>query len=177
MDPRWIVVVLANALLVFLGGQLDHYLAHFSVSVFLLGACLPLAGLRLRFRPGLIAMFVSGLVVDAGRPPVFFGSSAVLLATLFTCWHSVRLRLPRDGAAPQIVGAIAANLVLFLAQPFLLGIDIAGGTTWNRVLIDLLLSQVAVAVIMPWFFALQERALLLRGVNLAEEARAPGGAL
>ena len=177
MDPRWIVIVLANALLVFLGGQLNHYLAHYSICAFLLGACLPLAGLRLRFKPGLVAMFLSGLVVDATRPPVFFGSSAILLATLFTCWHSLRLRLPREGVAPQVVGALLANLVLFLAQPVLLGIDIAVGTTWSRVLVDLLCSECAVVLVTPWFFALQEQALILRGVDLANEARQPGGAL
>lgn len=177
MDPRWIVIVLANALLVFLGGQLNHYLAHWSVSVFLLGACLPLAGLCLRYRPGLIAMFLSGLVVDAARAPVFFGSSAVLLAILFTCWHAMRLRLPREGLAPQIVGALLANLVLFLAQPLLLGFATAAGTTWSRFLVDLALSEVVVALVIPWFFALQGQALLLRGVDLADEARQPGGAL
>ncbi len=176
MDPRWIVVVLANALHVFLGGQFNHYLAHFPVSAFLFGACLPLAGLRLRFGPGLIAVFLSGLVVDAGRP-VPFGSSAVLLGLLFTCWHAVRSRLPREGAAPPIIGALVANLVLFFAQPLLLGTDVALGATWGRVLVDLLLSQFIVALLMPWFIALQEQALLLQGVNLADEARQPGGAL
>jgi hypothetical protein len=177
MDPRWIVIVLANGLLVFLGGQLNHYLAHLPVSVFLLGLCLPVAALRLRFRPGFTAMFLSGLVLDATRP-VPFGSSALLLATLFTCWHAVRARLPREGLAPAIIGAMLANLVLFFAQPLLLGPATAfAATTASRVLVDLLCSQVAVVAIGPWFFALQEQALLLRGVNLAEEARAPGGAL
>jgi hypothetical protein len=176
MDPRWIVIVLANGLLAFLGGQLNHHLAVFPVSVFLLGLALPVAGLRLRFRPGMIAMCLSGLVLDSTRP-VPFGSSALILAALYTCWHSVRSRLPRDGVAPAVIGALLANLVLFLAQPLLLGATLAGGASWSRVLVDLVLSQFAVVLVGPWFFALQEQALLLRGVNLAEEARAPGGAL
>ncbi|MBK8475447.1 MAG: hypothetical protein IPL39_03830 [Opitutaceae bacterium] len=175
MDPRWIVIVLANALLVFLGGQLNHYLAHFAVSVFLGGLCLPVAGLRLRFRPGFIAMAVSGLVLDATRP-VPFGSTALLLTALFTGWHAVRSRLPRTGTAPAVVGAVLANLVIFLAQPLLIPGALAT-TTGSRVAVDLICSQVVVVVLGPWFFALQEQALLLRGVNLAEEARAPGGAL
>lgn len=175
MDPRWIIIVLANALLVFLGGQINHYLAHLPVSVFLLGLCLPVAGLRLRFRPGFIAMAVSGLVLDATRP-VPFGSTALLLAALFTCWHGVRTRFPRDGVAPAVIGAMLANLVLFLAQPLLIPGALAGSTS-SRVLVDLLCSQFAVGLLGPWFFALQEQALLLRGVNLADEARAPGGAL
>ncbi|MFT3831185.1 MAG: hypothetical protein QM691_15925 [Opitutaceae bacterium] len=176
MDPRWVVIVLANAVLVFLEGQVNHYLAHAPVSVYLCGLALPVAGLRLRFRPGLIAMFLTGLVIDAVRPTPF-GSTALLLATLFTAWHSIRARLPRDGVAPPLVGALVANLVLFFAQPLLLGPAVATGTTAGRVLMDLLLSQVGVMLLGTWFFALQEQALLLRGVDLAEEARQPGGAL
>lgn len=176
MDPRWVIIVLANALLVFLGGQLNHYLAHLPASVFLTGLCLPVAGLRLRFRPGLIAMFLSGLVVDAGRP-VPFGSSALLLSTLFTWWYSVRSRLPREGVGPVVFGALIANLLLFGAQPLLVGAPLATGATWSRVAVDLVFSQIAVALLAPWFAALQEQALLLRGVNLAEEAREPGGTL
>lgn len=177
MDPRWIVIVLANGLLVFVGGQLNHYLAHLPVSLFLYGLCLPVAGLRLRFRPGFIAMFLSGLVIDAARP-VPFGSTALLLSALFTGWHAVRTRLPREGVAAAVLGALLANVVIFLAQPLLLGPSVAlASTTASRVLVDLLCSQVAIVLLGPWFCALQEQALLLRGVNLAEEARAPGGAL
>ncbi len=176
MDPRWIVIVLANGLLVFLGGQLNHYLAHLPVSVFLLGLFLPVAGLRLRFRPALIAVFLSGLVADAARP-VPFGSSALLLALLLTVWHAIRSRLPRGGVAPAIIGALLANLVLFFAQPLLLGGAVAGSATLGRILVDFGASQLALVLLGPWFFALQEQALLLMGVNLAEEARQPGGAL
>ena len=104
MDPRWIVIVLANALLVFLSNQVNHHLGHFPVSAFLLGLALPVAGLRLRVRPGMIAMLLSGLVIDAARP-VPFGSSSLVLATLFVCWHAVRSRLPREGMAPPVVPA------------------------------------------------------------------------
>jgi hypothetical protein len=174
MDPRWIVIVLANGLLIFLGGQFNHYLAHLPVSMFLGGLCLPVAGLWLRFRPGFIAMFLSGLLLDAARP-VPFGSSALLLSALFTCWHSVRTRLPRDGVAPPVIGALLANVALFLVQPLLLGPSAAlASATSGRVLTDLLCSQVAIVLLGPWFCALQEQALLLRGVNLAEEARIPG---
>ena len=75
-----------------------------------------------------------------------------------------------------MIGALLANLVLFFAQPLLVPGALAGATA-SRVLVDLLCSQIAVVVLGPWFFALQEQALLLRGVNLAEEARAPGGSL
>ena len=176
MDPRWIVIVAANTLLVFLGGQLNHYLAHLPVSVFLHGLFLPVAALRLRFRPALLAVFLSGLVVDAARP-VPFGSSALLLAALLTCWHALRSRLPREGVAPGLIGALIANTVLFFAQPLLLGAPAAGSATASRIVVDVLASQLAVVLLGAWFFALQEQALLLMGINLAEETRQPGGAL
>lgn len=53
----------------------------------------------------------------------------------------------------------------------------AGAATGERVLYDLLFSELAVVLLAPWFVALQERALLLCGVNLAEEIREPGGVL
>jgi hypothetical protein len=174
MDPRWIVVVLANLLLVFLGNQINHHLAVFPVSVFLIGMALPIAGLRLRYPHGLAAMFLSGLLADAGRP-VPFGSTALILSALFTIWHSIRTRLPREGAAPAVVGALLANLILFLAQPVLLHLPMRSHELWHRAVIDLLASQLFVALLADWFLALQEQALLLVGVDLAEEARQPGG--
>ena len=80
--------------------------------------------------------------------------------------------LGRSGKLTEV-----ANLVLFLAQPLLLGAPLAGSATWGRVAVDLLCSQLVAGLLAPWFFALQEQALLLRGVNLTEEAREPGGAL
>jgi rod shape-determining protein MreD len=177
MDPRWALPVFANFLLLFLSGQINHYLAPLPLSIFVAGLCLPIAGLRLRFQPGLLAMLLTGLLCDASRP-VPFGSSALLLGGLFTVWHGYRSRLPREGIRSAVTGALLANLVLFIAQPFLVGASLAAASaTAGRVFVDFLASQVAVVLLGPWFFALQERALLLWGVNLAEEARAPGGAL
>jgi len=177
MDPRWVVLVLANLLLMFLGGQCNHYLAHLPASVFLAGLFLPVAGQRLRMQPGFVALFLTGLLFDAARP-VPFGSSALLLGGLFAVWFTFRPRLPREGVGSAITGALLANAVLFFAQPLLVGPGIAfASATGGRVFWDFLSSEIAVALIGPWFFALQEKALFLWGVNLSEEARAPGGAL
>jgi hypothetical protein len=177
MDPRWVVLVAANLLLIFLGGQCNHYLAHLPVSVFLGGLFLPVAGLRLRMKPGFIALFLTGLFFDAARP-VPFGSSALLLGALFATWYTFRPRLPREGMGAAVTGALLANAALFFAQPLLLGPGLASAAaTGSRVFWDFVFSEIAVALLGPWFFALQEKALFLWGVNLAEEAREPGGAL
>jgi hypothetical protein len=177
MDPRWVVLVLANLLLIFISGQLNHYLGTLPLSVFLAGLYLPVAGLRLRMKPGFIAMFLTGLLLDAGRP-VPFGSSSLLLGGLFAVWHSFRSRLPREGVGSAVVGALVANLLLFFAQPLLAGAGTSfASATAGRIFWDLVFSQIAVGLLGPWFFALQEQALMLWGVNLSEEAREPGGAL
>ena len=176
MDPRWLVVVLANLLLAFLTGQANHTLSHLPASVCLAGLCLPVAALRLRFHTGLIALFLTGLLLDAARP-VPFGSGALLLSALLVLWHVLRPRLPREGLVPALAGALLANLVLFFAPPLLAGPDALRSATAGRMGCDLLLSQLGVLVVGPWFFALQDKTLRLWGVDLAREAREPGGTL
>ena len=64
------------------------------------------------------------------------------------------------------------QVLLGRPRPAILGLK-----EYLRVAPILLFSELAVALVIPWFFALQEQALLLRGVDLANEARQPGGAL
>jgi rod shape-determining protein MreD len=56
--------------------------------------------------------------------------------------------------------SLLANLGLFLALGFL-RIDAGGESarSWMRSFADLLFSQVVLALIAPWFFALQQRML------------------
>lgn len=210
MDPRWWVISLTNLLLVFLMGQINHSLSGYSVSLCLAGLMVPLAATRLRLGSGVAVMLLSGFFLDASRPTLF-GANSILLLGIFAAWCFWRARLPRDGAATAIVGALVANFVLFIFQPIFVGAAAvleaqdpnlyhwqpllvqlkpfvieslraarrlaSGAATADRILVDLLLSELAVAVLAPWFVALQERSLRLCGVNLAEEIREPGGAL
>ena len=172
VDPRWIVIFATNALLAFLGDQLNHELAPWTTSCLVAGLFVPVAALRLRFRAGLLALLLSCLLFDAARP-VYFGSTAIILGTAYTVWQAVRPRTPREGNTPAVLGGLLVNAVLFLLQPLVLDAP-SSGSTFARAAWDLLCSEVAVLVVGPWFFALQERTLQLCGVNLAEEARERG---
>ncbi len=171
MDPRWIIPFAANLLLAMVAGEANHYLAPYGCSILLSGLALPVAGLRLSLRPGLLAMALTGLAMDA-LGPTAFGANAVLLMAGLLVLHSIRHRLVRDGATAHVVVALLANLVIFVTQPMLGGGLFAyAAPTPGRIVMDLLLSQIVLAAAALWFFAIQERALVLWGVNLTEELR------
>ena len=65
-----------------------------------------------------------------------------------------------------MIVALLVNLALFLALSFaLVGRGPAPGAVWPRLILDLACSQVFLAIIAPWFFALQARSLVLTGVD------------
>ena len=73
-----------------------------------------------------------------------------------------------------VVVALLANLGIFLALSLLLlGRHPAPAAAWTRLLADLIFSQIFLALLAPWFFALQREALLLARVDLAAEQREP----
>lgn len=171
MDPRWIIPFATNLLLITLAREVNHYLAPAGVSLLLYGLVLPVTALRLGPGPGLIAMVLTGLSIDALNPTAF-GASAVMLSLSLLVLHAIRQRLARDSMGVHLAVALAMNLVLFVAQPAFAGTLSAYETsTPFRIVVDLVASQAVLAAISWWFFALQERALVLLGVNLAEELR------
>ena len=171
MDPRWLIPFAANILLVVIAGEANHYLAPWGCSLLLSGLALPVAALRLSLRPGLFAMVLTGFAMDAMTPAVF-GANAALLSAGLLILHSIRHRLIREGAIARVVVALLANLVIFMTQPIFVGSLAAfAAPTPARIVVDLLLSQVVLSAMALWFFALQERALVLWGVDLGEELR------
>lgn len=171
MDPRWIIPLLANMLLLTIAGEANHHLAPAGISILVAGLLLPFAGLRLRRGPGLLALVLTGFAMDA-LGPTAFGSSSVILATGLLVLHAVRHRLVRGSVSVHVATAVLANVAIFAAQPLFAGnlSDLATATPM-RIITDLLLSQVAVIAVARWFLALQERALVLWGVDLVEELR------
>lgn len=170
-DPRWIIPFAANLLLIVLNRELNHYLATLGLSLTLAGLALPLTALRLSTLPGLLAVVLTGLAIDSLNDTAF-GSTAVLFATCHLVLRAIRHRLARDSVPTHLAIALLANLALFFAQPLFSGSDLPHASpTVLRVVVDLLFSQVVLIALAWWFFALQERALVLWGVNLAEEMR------
>ncbi|HEY5551577.1 MAG TPA: hypothetical protein VIK52_06805 [Opitutaceae bacterium] len=171
MDPRWIIPFAANLLLIVIAREANHHLAQVGVSILLGGLVLPVVALRLSQGPGLLVVVLTGLAMDA-LGPAAFGSSAILLAAALLALRAIRHRLMRESMSTHFAVALLANLLLFVAQPILGGsISAYATSTPSRIVVDLLLSQVAVIALAWWFFALQGRALVLWGVNLSEEMR------
>lgn len=165
-DLRWSIVVGANLLLLWLNGLANHHLASawfpfadtFSAHLYLGGLFVVFAALRLDPRNGWIGIVATGLFADAATPAPF-GTSVVLLGFVYAVLLYGRQRFPRDEPVFGTVVALFANLFLFLALSFLLvGAGPSPARTWMRLFTDLVLSQLVLALITPWFLALQARA-------------------
>jgi rod shape-determining protein MreD len=171
MHRRWLITLATMLLLWSLVAQINHHLAPYGVSLFAGGLLVTFGALRLGLRNGLFASMLTGLVIDA-LEPVPFGTHLLLFAGLHIVIYHLRTRFPREETVFGVVIALLANLALFLALSFAtLGRQPAAGSAWLRLFADLGCSQLFIAVAAPWYFALQQRALELGHVDLAEEDR------
>ena len=158
---RWFIPLLSSFLLWLLAGQCNHYLAPLGVYLYVGGLYVTFAALHLDFRHGLSTTLLLGLIIDAAEP-VPFGTHFVLLGAAHIVLFSVRSRVPREEPLFGMFAALLANLGLFLALSFLLlGGHPAPAAAWKRLFTDLLFSQITLAVVAPWFLALQHEALRL----------------
>jgi rod shape-determining protein MreD len=158
-DPRWLIVLLANLLLWWLTGLANNYLSPYAVHLYLGGLFVVYPALQLDQKHGLIAVALTGLMIDAVEP-VPFGTSLLLLGLTYATLVYGRHRFPREGAVFGIIVALFCNLFLFIALSFLLvGANPRPGEAWLRIFADLLFSQLVLALITPWFWALQAQAM------------------
>lgn len=165
-DYRWLIVTLANLLLWWLLGLANHYLAG-TVAVYLYvgGLFVAYGALRLDPKHGLIATILTALLFDSVEP-LPFGTSLFLLTLVHVTVLYGRHRFPREGAVFAVVVALLANLFLVIALSFLLvGANPRPGNAWLRIFTDLLCSQAVIALITPWFIALQDRAMALAEIH------------
>lgn len=140
---------------------LNNTLAPLHLYLFAGALYLTFASLTQSFGTGLRVAILIGLVCDANTP-VAFGTHMLLFATTHVFLSRLREKVARDDTLGRVIVTILANLVLFLVFAFAQMIrQPAAGGAWPRVLADLICSQVFLAVVTPWFFALQTRALVL----------------
>ena len=119
----------------------------------------------LPLRDGIAAVMLAGLVCDASAP-VRVGTHLLLFAAAHAVVFNIRDRLPRDETVARVIVALLLNLGLFLALSFaLIGRGPAPGAVWPRLILDLVCSQVFIALVAPWFFALQARVLVVTRVE------------
>lgn len=167
LDPRWLIVFLANLLLCWLTGLANHYLSRFSlpgipyisIHLYLGGLFVVYSALRLDPKHGVVAMILTGLMFDS-LEPVPYGTHVVLLGLVHATLLYGRRRFPREGGIFGIVLAQLCNLFLYIALSVLLvGANPVPAQAWLRIFFDLLASQIVILLVAPWFIALQEQTM------------------
>ncbi len=158
---RLVLIFLSTLLLWAVTAQLNHALAPWRLYVFVGALAVTLPALTFSLRGGLLASFLGGLLFDAVAP-VTFGTHAILFGLTHAVVFNFRDRVPRDDTVSRVVIALFANLGLFLMFSFSqVARSPAPASMWPRLFADLACSQVCLALIAPWFFAIQSRALAL----------------
>jgi hypothetical protein len=167
---RTVVHVATLILLWALVGQVNHMLTGLRVYLFAGALFVTHAALLQPRRSGRLAVVLGGFICDA-TTPVVFGTHAFLFLVAHALVYRVRDRVPRDDAISRIILALLVNLALFLAFSFTqIHRSPAPAAVWPRLLMDLVCSQFFLALITPWFLALQSRALVLARVEHTELA-------
>ena len=158
---RITLIFLSTLLLWAVTAQLNHALAPWRLYVFVGALAVTLPALTFSLRSGLFASFLGGLLFDSVAP-VAFGTHALLFALTHAVVFNFRDRVPRDDTLSRVLIALFANLGLFLVFSFTqVTRSPAPASLWPRLFADLACSQVCLALIAPWFFAIQSRALAL----------------
>ncbi len=162
---RTLVTFFTLLLLWVLLAEVNHGLGPAHVYLFAGGLFITYAALVLPLRDGIAAVMLAGLVCDASAP-VRVGTHLLLFAAAHAVVFNIRDRLPRDETVARVIVALLLNLGLFLALSFaLIGRGPAPGAVWPRLILDLVCSQVFIALVAPWFFALQARVLVVTRVE------------
>ncbi len=145
--------------------QLNHELTSSHVYLFIGSLFITFAALTQPFASGLWATILIGLVFDANTP-VAFGTHMILFATTHVLLGRLRDRVARDDIVGHMITVVLANLGLFLVFSFTQFVRLpSAAALWPRVLMDLICSQLFLALIAPWYFALQRRALVLARIE------------
>ncbi len=160
-----VVLFLSVYLLRALVAEVNSALSGAHVWIFAGGLFLAYASLMATFRQGLAVAVLAGLLCDA-LAPVGFGTHAALFAVAHSLVYHFRERLQREETGVRVAVALLVNIGLFAALSFArIRVLPAVAAAWPRLLSDLLISEGAIVLVAPWFFALQASTL--------ELARAP----
>jgi rod shape-determining protein MreD len=150
--------------------EVNNALSGMHIWLFTGGLFVAYSALAAPFRTGFFVCAFGGLLCDSVTP-VPFGTHACLFAAAHAIVFNARERMQRDDTAVRVIVALLVNLGLFLALTFVrIRVARGGAGAWPRMLSDLAWSQVVIAVIAPWFFALQIRTLELARANLSRAA-------
>ena len=161
------LLVATNLLLLWLTGLANDTLASVGLHLYLGGLLVVFAALRLDPAPGFAATAATALAYDATTAAPF-GLSLVLFGLVHATILVGRHGFPRNEPVFTTVATLSLNLFLFIAFSFVLvGANPRPGEAWLRLFVDLLASQITLALVTPWFFALQDRAFSLARLDPA----------
>jgi rod shape-determining protein MreD len=133
------------------------------------GLAITFPALRLAPQQGFNTCFLIGLLFDA-LSPLPFGLFAFLFSVAHLIIVRVRNRFAAEEALIATIVALITNLVLYVVVTSIVLAQTGGATVSGlRLLLDLILSQLCIALIAPWYFALQERALIFARIGLHDE--------
>jgi cell shape-determining protein MreD len=167
---RTLVIAACGFVLWLIVSQANHYLAPARLYLWVGGLFVTFAGLRLAPQEGFNACFLTGLLLDAGTP-VPFGLHAFLFGIAQLVLVRVRHRFAGEVTIVAVMVALLTNLALFLALSFTrMGHLPDTASAGLRLLVDLAFSQCMLALIGPWYFAFQLRALEITGAGLRVDA-------
>lgn len=162
---RTLVLIASQLLLWTIVTLVNDALSGWQVYVFAGALYVAFAALSQPPGPGLLTAVIAGLICDANAP-VTFGLHLLLFAAAHLILFHVRERVPREDSVSVIAVVLLTNLALFLMFSI---VQIHGSpfpsAHWPRLVVDLLCSQVLLALITPWFFALQAGGLALAQVR------------
>jgi len=157
---RGLLLLVTLVLLWLLTGLINQGIAWAHLHVFFGGLFVTFAAIALPPIPGLVAVLLAGAVCDA-HSPLPFGTEIILFAAAHAFLRQLRDRVPHDDLVGRVAIALLCNLGLFLALSFLcVGRSPDPSAYWGRAFVDLAVSQLGLALIAPWFFALQEQTVL-----------------
>jgi len=141
--------------------QFNHALSPLHVHLFGGGLYVVFFALRLPSAGGLLLSCLAGLWCDAASP-VPLGTHLILFAIAHTLIRKSRPHLDTRHTPSLVLVALLTNAALWLAlTAFLISRSPIIARATPRLLLDLLLSEAFIALIAPWFFALQNRLLLI----------------
>ena len=156
-----LALFLTTYLLRALVAEVNSALSGTHVWIFAGGLFVAYSALMMPFGEGFCASVLGGLLCDAVTP-VAFGTHTALFAVAHAVVYNARERLQRDETSVRVFVALLLNLALFLALTFArIRAAHEAAAAWPRMLSDLAWSEAALALIAPWFFALQLRTLEL----------------
>lgn len=166
-DSRVMLILLGNVFLFLIIHQLNKILSSAHIHLALDGLYLIFPTLYLRLYSGLIVTFASGLFVYAGLP--FSVEGCILYSSIFLLMAYYRQNIDRSNILQITFLAFLLNGIVFFAIS-LWQIPLANpGSYWQRLLVDLLFSQLVIVLVAAFLVEIQKRVLLYFGIDLAAE--------